>query len=84
MIRPCPCPAEAGAPWHAQDAEGYTAGVYASGSGHKHIVTLLLDFAVRAELILGGWAVGRARQRGNGAAARAGCTAGAACSPLGG
>lgn len=47
--------AEAGAPWHAQDAEGYTAGEYASGSGHRHIVDLLLDWAVRAELILGGW-----------------------------
>ncbi|GAB4818430.1 hypothetical protein N2152v2_005476 [Parachlorella kessleri] len=44
---------EAGAPWHAQDNEGYTAGEYASGSQHKHIVELLLDWAVRAELILG-------------------------------
>jgi type IV protein arginine methyltransferase len=42
---------EAGAPWNAQDREGYTAGEY--GSRHKEVLALLLDFAVRAELILG-------------------------------
>lgn len=43
---------QAGAPWMAQDKEGYTAGEYASGSGHKHVVEQLLDFAVRSELLL--------------------------------
>ncbi len=38
---------------HAQDNEGYTAGEYASGSKHRHIVELILEHAVRAELILG-------------------------------
>lgn len=47
--------AEAGAPWHTQDNDGYTAGEYASGSGHRDILELLLDWAVRAELILGGY-----------------------------
>lgn len=45
--------AEAGAPWHDQDGEGFTAGEYASGSRHTHIVELLMDWAVRSELILG-------------------------------
>ncbi|PSC75892.1 Arginine N-methyltransferase 2 [Micractinium conductrix] len=44
---------EAGAPWHAQDAEGHTAGEYASGSGRRAVVQQLLDWAVRAELLLG-------------------------------
>lgn len=44
---------EAGAPWHAQDAEGYCAGDYASGSKNRAVLQQLLDWAVRAELILG-------------------------------
>jgi hypothetical protein len=44
---------EAGAPWQAQDAEGYTAGDYASGGKHRAVVQQLLDWAVKAELILG-------------------------------
>lgn len=46
---------EAGAPWQAQDVEGYTAGDYASGGKHRDVVQLLLDWAVKAELILGGY-----------------------------
>lgn len=42
---------EAGAPWQAQDKEGYTAGEYATGN--KAVLQLLLDWAVRAEMILG-------------------------------
>ena len=50
----CPsCPAEAGAPWHAQDKDGHTAGEYASGARQRHILQQLLDWAVRAELLLG-------------------------------
>ena len=49
-----PAPAEAGAPWHAQDAEGNTAGEYASGGGHRDVVRLLVDWGVKAELLLGG------------------------------
>jgi protein arginine N-methyltransferase 2 len=45
--------AEAGAPWHAQDEQGHTAGEYASGGGHRGVVRQLLDWAVKAELILG-------------------------------
>jgi len=41
----------AGAPWNAQDSEGHTAGEYATGK--PGILQLLLDFAVRAEMILG-------------------------------
>lgn len=36
----------AGAPWQAQDKEGYTAGDYASGSRHSAILRQLLDWAV--------------------------------------
>ena len=50
---PAPGRAESGAPWHAQDGEGFTAGEYASGSGHRAVLQQLLDHAVRAELILG-------------------------------
>lgn len=42
---------DAGAPWHAQDNDGYTAGEYASKN--RGAFQLLLDWAVRAELILG-------------------------------
>ena len=45
--------AETGAPWHAQDEQGHTAGEYASGGGHRCVVRQLLDWAVKAELILG-------------------------------
>ncbi|EFN56565.1 hypothetical protein CHLNCDRAFT_144236 [Chlorella variabilis] len=44
---------DAGAPWHAQDSQGYTAGDYASGSRHRAVVQQLLNWAVKAELILG-------------------------------
>ncbi|KAL4430017.1 hypothetical protein ABPG77_004387 [Micractinium sp. CCAP 211/92] len=44
---------EAGAPWHSQDRQGHTAGEYASGSGRREVVRQLLDWAVKAELILG-------------------------------
>ena len=43
---------EAGAPWNAQDKDGHTAGEYATGSGNRAAMPLLLDFAVTAELIL--------------------------------
>ena len=46
---------EAGAPWHAQDREGNTAGEYASGGGHRDVVRLLVDWGVKAELLLGWW-----------------------------
>ena len=45
--------AGAGAPWHDLDDEGYSAGDYASGAGHAEAFRQLLDWAVRAELILG-------------------------------
>lgn len=55
-------PAEAGAPWHSQDRQGYTAGEYASGSGRREVVRQLLDWAVKAELILGAaWGGGEGR-----------------------
>jgi protein arginine N-methyltransferase 2 len=44
---------EAGAPWNATDSENQSAAEYASGSGHPTIFKQLLDFAVRAELLLG-------------------------------
>ncbi|PRW50850.1 arginine N-methyltransferase 2 [Chlorella sorokiniana] len=44
---------EAGATWHAQDRDGHTAGEYASGAKQRHILQQLLDWAVRAELLLG-------------------------------
>lgn len=44
---------EAGAPWNATDCNKQAAGEYASGSGHPAIFKQLLDFAVRAELLLG-------------------------------
>ncbi|KAL6781116.1 GUM1 [Auxenochlorella protothecoides x Auxenochlorella symbiontica] len=43
----------AGAPWHELDEDGCCAGEYASGSGHVEVVRQLLDWAVRAELVLG-------------------------------
>ncbi len=43
---------EAGAPWNAQDKEGYTAGEYATGSGNRESMPVLLDWAVTAELML--------------------------------
>lgn len=45
--------AAAGAPWHELDEDGCCAGEYASGSGHVEVVRQLLDWAVRAELVLG-------------------------------
>lgn len=50
---PPPFSAEAGAPWHDLDEDGYSAGEYASGSGHVAVTRQLLDWAMRAELILG-------------------------------
>ncbi len=43
---------EAGAPWNAQDKDGHTAGEYATGSGNREAMPVLLDWAVTAELIL--------------------------------
>eukprot|EP00887_Chlorella_sp_A99_P001235 scaffold14.g1235.t1 len=43
----------AGAPWQAQDFGGYTAGEYASGGSHRTVLQQLLNWAVRAELLLG-------------------------------
>ena len=43
---------DAGAPWNAQDKEGYTAGEYATSSGNKEAMPVLLDWAVTSELIL--------------------------------
>lgn len=44
---------DAGAPWNDQDKGGFTAGEYASASGQLSVMQQLLNFAVRAELILG-------------------------------
>ena len=42
-----------GAPWNAQDKEGYCAGEYASASKRSEVVELLLEWGVQAELLLG-------------------------------
>ncbi len=42
---------QAGAPWNAQDNDGYCAGEYAGK--HPEIVELLLEWGVRAEMLLG-------------------------------
>jgi protein arginine N-methyltransferase 2 len=44
---------EAGAPWNAIDRNGQCAGNYATHNQHWAIVNLLVDWGVRAELILG-------------------------------
>jgi protein arginine N-methyltransferase 2 len=44
---------EAGAPWNALDRRGYCAGNYALEANHQPLVDLLVDAAVRAELLLG-------------------------------
>jgi protein arginine N-methyltransferase 2 len=44
---------EAGAPWNAVDRQGQCAGNYATDNQHWGVVNLLVDFGVRAELILG-------------------------------
>ncbi|KAG2483914.1 hypothetical protein HYH03_017235 [Edaphochlamys debaryana] len=44
---------QAGAPWNAQDKNGYTAGEYAMGCSQQEAVDLLLDFGTQAELVLG-------------------------------
>lgn len=54
---------EAGAPWNALDREGKCAGDYATDNQHWGVVNLLVDWGVRAELILG--RVQRTQQRGN-------------------
>ena len=51
---------EQGVPWNAQDAEGYTAGEYASGGKHPKAMQFLLDWAVSSELLLS-TAFGRTR-----------------------
>ncbi|KAG7667230.1 hypothetical protein Ndes2526B_g04267 [Nannochloris sp. 'desiccata'] len=43
---------EAGAPWNAQDKDGHTAGEYATSSGNRETLPVLLDWAVTAELLL--------------------------------
>ena len=42
-----------GAPWNAVDRQGLCAGDYATNAEHWSIVNLLVDWGVRAELILG-------------------------------
>ena len=44
---------QAGAPWNAVDRQGQCAGDYATSNEHWGVVTLLVDWGVRAELILG-------------------------------
>jgi len=44
---------EAGAPWNAVDRNGQCAGNYATDNQHFGVVQLLVDWATRAELILG-------------------------------
>ena len=44
---------KAGAPWNAVDRRGQSAGNYALDAGQQVIVDLLVDEAVRAELVLG-------------------------------
>ena len=44
---------EAGAPWQAQDAEGHTAGEYATAGPNRALMQVLLDYAVRCEMLLG-------------------------------
>ena len=56
---------EAGAPWNAQDKDGHTAGEYATGSGNREVMPVLLDWAVRSELILSATS-GRTRSQAQG------------------
>jgi protein arginine N-methyltransferase 2 len=51
---------DAGAPWNAVDRQGQCAGNYATDSQHWGVVNLLVEWGVRAELILG--MVARARR----------------------
>ena len=44
---------DCGAPWNAVDRQGYCAGNYATDHEHWGVVNLLVDWGVRAELILG-------------------------------
>eukprot|EP00977_Amphora_coffeiformis_P009902 scaffold2290_cov170-Amphora_coffeaeformis.AAC.22 len=44
---------EMGAPWNAVDRQGRCAGNYATDAQHWAVVNLLVDWGVRAELILG-------------------------------
>jgi protein arginine N-methyltransferase 2 len=44
---------EAGSPWNAVDRQGQCAGNYATDNQHWGVVNLLVDWGVRAELILG-------------------------------
>lgn len=44
---------EAGAPWNAIDRQGQCAGNYATANQHWGVVNLLVDWGVRAELVLG-------------------------------
>lgn len=44
---------DAGAPWNAVDRRGQCAGNYATDAQHWDVVNLLVDWGVRAELILG-------------------------------
>eukprot|EP00879_Flechtneria_rotunda_P027010 GHRR01028867.1.p2 GENE.GHRR01028867.1~~GHRR01028867.1.p2 ORF type:complete len:115 (+),score=57.69 GHRR01028867.1:515-859(+) len=43
---------EAGAPWNQQDKAGYCAGEYATASRNQEIVELIMEWGVRAELLL--------------------------------
>ncbi|KAL7556093.1 hypothetical protein ACA910_008064 [Epithemia clementina (nom. ined.)] len=44
---------DCGAPWNAVDRQGYCAGNYATDQEHWGVVNLLVDWGVKAELILG-------------------------------
>jgi protein arginine N-methyltransferase 2 len=44
---------QAGAPWNALDRRGKCAGEYALDAGHQAIVNMIVDHAVRCEMLLG-------------------------------
>jgi len=55
--RVCAALLQAGAPWNALDRRGRCAGEYALDGSHQQIVDIIVDHAVRCELLLG--AIGR-------------------------
>jgi type IV protein arginine methyltransferase len=62
---------DAGAPWNAVDRQGQCAGDYATHAEQWNVVQLLVNWGVRAELILGRiaqsqWEAARAVQNGSG------------------
>jgi protein arginine N-methyltransferase 2 len=58
---------EEGAPWNALDRQGRCAGNYATDNQHWAVVNLLVEWGVRAELILG--MIERSQRETNGGAA---------------